>query len=130
MQKQNNVKTVDEEIIEETNFLLFELQQDIIAINEVTLIINEHLVIDGEKLDKIEHNIMETNNTISEIIPLLEDINKSNDTFNTLTIIGGSIVGGALCGGIGAIFGVVHAVVGIGVGLSGGATVGYLTNLF
>lgn len=122
--------SVDNAIIEETNMLLENLQQDMLALSEIHLIINENIVLDGEKLDKIEENVIEVDKTIEETLPLLEEVIELKDNYTFAKIAGGVVVGGTLCGGVGVIFGVVPGIIGLGLGGGGGGVIAYVVNLF
>jgi len=118
------IDDVDKAIIDETNMLLEYLEKDMVALSEITLIINENIMIDKEKLDKIEENVIEIDNTISETIPILEKVieikEQIDDKYKIIKIVGGAIIGGGLCGGIGFVFGIIPGIVGIGLGTSSG----------
>lgn len=118
------IDDVDKAIIDETNMLLEYLEKDMVALSEITLIINQNIVIDQEKLDKIEENVTEIDNTISETIPILEDVieikEQIDDKYKIIKIVGGAIIGGGLCGGIGFVFGIVPGIIGFGLGTGSG----------
>jgi len=118
------IDDVDKAIIDETNMLLEYLEKDMVALSEITLIINENIMIDKEKLDKIEENVIEIDNTISETIPILEKVieikEQIDDKYKIIKIVGGAIIGGGLCGGIGFVFGIIPGIVGLGLGTSSG----------
>jgi hypothetical protein len=125
---------VDKAIADEINFLLEELKEDMIAINEISLIINEKLAIDNDKLEMIEDNLEITDDNIEEAIPLLEETIELKENVDKkyviITVVSGIVVGGGICSGIGALFGVAPALIGLGLGAGSGGTVGYLTGIF
>ena len=132
--KINNIDSdneVDKAIIEETNMLLAGLEKDIIALSEISLIINENIVIDGEKLNDIEENVIETDTTLSETIPLLKEVieikEQINNKYTILAVIGGTIIGGGI-GSIGFAFGVVPGVIGLSLGTGGGGGIAYVVD--
>ena len=103
------------------------------ALFEISLIINEHIVGDEEKLDEIEKNVIEIDNTISETIPILEEVieikEQIDDKYKIIKIVGGAIIGGGLCGGVGFIFGIIPGIVGIGLGSGSGVGVAYAAQI-
>ncbi len=110
--------TTNDLIIEETNILLENLKDDMIAINDISLIINESIIIDTENLNIIEINIESTNNNLNDSINLLKKINVKN-------IIGGVVVCGGICSGIGLCVGIGPAIIGFGIGSGTGFIIGY-----
>ena len=125
---------VDQAIIEETNLKMKELEQDFADLCDAMKIMNELVLLDEEKLEEIEQNVITTDSVILETIPILEQAlelkEELDNKYVTLKVIGGVIVGGLLFGGVGSIFGIIPAVVGAGVGGGGGGIVGYLTKFF
>lgn len=132
--KNNNLDSnneVDKAIIKETNMLLADLEKDMIALSEISLIINENIVADGEKLNKIEENVIEINDILSETLPILEEVieikDQINNKYTIIAVIGGTIIGGGL-GGIGFAFGAVPGIIGLGLGASSGGGIAYVVN--
>jgi hypothetical protein len=110
--------TTNDLIIEETNILLENLKDDMIAINDISLIINESIITDTENLNIIETNIESANNDLNDSINILKKINVTN-------IIGGVVVCSSICSGIGLCVGIVPAIIGFGIGSSTGFIIGY-----
>jgi len=125
---------VDQAIVEETNLKMKELEQDFADLCDAMKIMNELVLLDEEKLEEIEQNVITTDTTILETIPILEQAlelkEEIDNKYIAIKVIGGVLAGGFLFGGIGAIFGIIPAVVGAGVGGGGGGIVGYLTKFF
>lgn len=107
----------NDRIIEETNILLENMKDDMIAINEISLIINEYLIPDTESLNIIETNIESTNNNIN--------ILKEPNEINIKNIIGGVVMCSGICSGIGLCIGIVPAIIGFGIGSGTGFIIGY-----
>ena len=122
---------VDLAIIKDRNRDIKALETDLIEISEIYKIINTMIVDQGEALDIAENNVENTVTTVQETTVILENITDKKDVLiKNLKIAGGIIIGGTLCGGIGSIFGIGTAIIGAGVGGSGGAVVAFISNLF
>jgi hypothetical protein len=115
--KKNVINEVDKAIIDETNKLLEELEKDMIILRDITLIINEKAVEHGEVLNKVEKNVVEADNNISEAVPILEDT--VHDKYEIIKMVGGGIIGG-LVGAGGFALGIIPGFIGVGLGAGGG----------
>ena len=122
---------VDKAIIEETNLKLEELQKDFVDLCDALKMLNGLALIDEEKLEEIEENVIQTDTIISDTLPILEQAielkEDADNMYTTFKVVGGVMIGGIVCGGIGAIFGIVPAIIGVGIGSGSGGAVGYLT---
>ena len=119
--------TVDEEIIKETNDQLDKIKRELIELQELMVSVNELIVLDGEKLDQAEENIIVADELITDTIPILEEIKEINNNYDTIKTVGGALLGGVVLGGVGSIFGIIPGVVCVGIGTGGGAIAGYLS---
>jgi rRNA maturation endonuclease Nob1 len=121
----------DEEIIKETNKQLKEIEQELAGLKELMESMNEMIVLDGEKLDQAEENVVNADQTIEETLPILEttikEIKEIENKYTVLRVVGGAVVGGVLFGGVGSVFGIIPGLVCTIVGTGGGTAAGYLS---
>lgn len=118
------------DLINERNKEIKSLEEDLVALRDSMEILATMIDDQGEKLDIAEKNIEETVITTQEAVQIIEQISDKRDILiRNVKIVSGVIIGGALLGGIGSIFGIIPAIVGAGVGSSGGAVIGFVSDL-
>lgn len=123
-------QNVNELIIKERNEEIKNLERDLVDLRDSMEILSSMLGEQGEALDVAEAHVEETVITTNEAVQIIEQIpDKKQVLVRNIKIISGVIVGGALLGGVGSIFGIIPAVVGAGIGSGGGAIVGYISDL-
>lgn len=122
-------KTTDQ-IIEERNKEIKSLEQDIIALNDSMIILATLLNEQGDELKIAEMNVEQSEITMIETVAILENIPDKKDTvINTVKVISGIVIGGTIVGSIGSIFGILPAIIGVGLGSGTGGIVAYISNL-
>jgi len=119
---------VDAEIMKEVHREIREYEQDMQDIKFIMENMSELVHGSKEKLDKIEETIEKVNEDIIESNKDLQYVNDEivDDKYKYLKITGGALLGGLCLGGVGAIFGIVPAVVGVCVGLGAGSGIAAL----
>ena len=126
-----DLDNVEKRIIKERNNEIKNLEKDLIDLHDSMTILSTMLNEQGEELNIAEINVENTVITTNEAVIILENIpDKQTTLVKNLKIVGAATVGGVLLGGIGSIFGIIPALIGVGVGTSGGGIVGYISNLF
>ena len=126
-----DLDNVEKRIIKERNNEIKNLEKDLIDLHDSMTILSTMLNEQGEELNIAEINVENTVITTNEAVIILENIpDKQTTLVKNLKIVGAATVGGVLLGGIGSIFGIIPALIGAGIGTSGGGIVGYISNLF
>lgn len=113
----------DNEIIKETNLQLKEIEQGLMNIKELMKMTENIIVKDGENLNKIETNVESSDVLIEDLNEIIQISYNNNHT--TYKVVGGVIIGGLVCGGIGSIFGIIPGLICASVGSGSGCLVGY-----
>ncbi|ARF09520.1 hypothetical protein Indivirus_1_143 [Indivirus ILV1] len=120
---------VDELLIKERNEEIKSLEEELINLRDSMKILASMIDDQGEIIDIVEKKIEETAITTEETVKIIEKIpNKKDIIIRNVKIVSGVIIGGAILGGIGSIFGIIPAVICAGIGSSSGAIVGYTTS--
>lgn len=98
------------------------MEKDLLELEEIFKLSYELVLIDNENIDHVEEEVKETNNNIEVADENIVEAKIIKNSSNGIKIIGGIAIGGILCGGVGAIFGIVPGIIGmsIGGGLGGG----------
>ena len=90
-----------------------------ISLKETFNIINEFIILDQPKIDKIEENILTANDFINDgNVIIIDTKEKNKNNYKILKIIGGATIGGICLGGISSIFGIIPGIIGASLGSS------------
>lgn len=101
---------------------IIQIEKELMDLKETLEIMEKIIVSDGHKLDKIEHNIINSTQCIKKTNRIIMEYDKPK--LNLIKIIGGATLGGIVLGGIGSIFGTIPTIIGIGIGTCiGGITI-------
>ena len=119
----NGNPNVDDEIIREANLQIQQLEKDLTELRDSTNMLRRLILIDDDNLDEVEELIFDTDDEIDEVNTNLEIVSKLAKYNNTIKIITGALLGGTVLGGVGAIFGIIPAVGGVGVGFGTGGLI-------
>lgn len=119
----------DTGIIKETNEHLEQLKSNLLMLSETMQLLGEYIEIDSDKFNAIEKTMDESSEIIIDGVKILDDSAPKihGNKIMAFKVVSGVVLGGTIMGGIGSTFGVVPALICMGLGSSGGGLVGYLT---
>ncbi len=121
----------DTALQEELSESMKQIRLDMTEIDEILKELNMDIVYDTPNLDEIEENVQITDQIVeegAETLVLASDENiKTITEYKSLKILGGATTGSLASGGIGLIFGVIPAAIGLGMGavVGAGLTTGF-----
>lgn len=125
-------KELDKKLIEERNMEMKKLEVEINALIDSIKLIDQLVLEDGEKLEKIEENTLQADiqitvatDTIEETVPLIQSI---KEKYMALKMAGAGVSCGLVLGGVGfLVAGPAGAAIGTPVGAGLGTLGGWLT---
>ena len=121
-----SIYTLDDELSNDLDSKI-KMYQELADLKDCMNTFSQIVLRDGETLNKIEDKVQKINDEIQTTVIELKNVeqNINSDFISKLKIIGGVAAGGLLFGGIGGIFGLVPALIGLGVGSGTGGLISY-----
>jgi hypothetical protein len=117
----------DKEMIKEMNETLESIEESLTCLDESMNYVHDLIILDAEDLNVGENNVIHSHDVVEETVKVLDDVKTiSNNNTAIMKMITSAIICGSLFGGVGAVFGLIPAIGGAGIGLGTGGFIGKL----